>query len=313
MPLQKKTGIVLRIERTSLHDGDGLRVVVFMKGCPLRCLWCSTPESQAIEPEIGFRRGHCGACGRCVPSCPSGAIRMEEGLLKWNNEQCVRCFQCQLVCPNSSWIKYGERMDTEELVKEIAKDEIFFFHSGGGVTFSGGEPLAQIDFLCEVMRECRLRSINTAVETSLHVPWQNVEMALADLNMLFADVKAMDSARHKEVTGVSNELILNNLKKVSESLWDGSIIVRIPVIPGINDDESNLRETAKFCRKMPKLRTVELLPYHRLGVETYRNLNRDYALSGVRAPSISSMQQMVSYMKQFAPQLNIKLGGGFSQ
>ena len=153
---RNQTGRVLRIERSSMHDGDGLRSVVFLKGCPLSCLWCSTPESQHSGYEIGFRAGQCTGCGRCAAACPAGALRIEDAVPVRDVKQCLLCFACEKTCPNHAWQRYGMDMDADTLVKEIAKDEIFFFHSGGGVTFSGGEPLKQAGFVAEAMRECCL-------------------------------------------------------------------------------------------------------------------------------------------------------------
>ena len=306
---RNQTGRVLRIERSSMHDGDGLRSVVFLKGCPLSCLWCSTPESQHSGYEIGLRAGQCTGCGRCAAACPAGALRIEDGVPVRDVKQCLLCFACEKTCPNHAWQRYGMDMDADTLVKEIAKDEIFFFHSGGGVTFSGGEPLKQAGFVAEAMRECRASGIHTAMETSLFAGWEQVEAVLPHLDFLFADLKLMDGERHRAATGVDNRLILENIKRIDEAPYPLSIHVRIPVIPGVNDDLENLRRTVEFCDPLRRVEEIELLPYHRLGMETYRNLKLDYRLEGTVSPSPEEMRELEKEMNRVSGRVRVRVGG----
>lgn len=305
----QKMGRVLRIERSSLHDGDGLRTVVFLKGCPLRCLWCSTPESQKDGYEFAFWANRCVGCGKCVSVCPYGALRMENGKPVRDTSLCRNCLECEKACPANAWQIYGRDMSAEALVKEIAKDEIFYFYSGGGVTFSGGEPLMQPEFVAEVMRQCHEHGIHTAMETSLFAAWSAVEQIVPYLDFLFVDLKVMDAKRHQTVVGVDNALIHENLKRINDGPWSFPIHVRIPVIPGINDDSENLIRTVQFCDPLEQITEIELLPYHRLGVETYRNLGRTYALKDTVTPSAEKMEQLSEEMNTAAKRIRVHVGG----
>lgn len=244
-------GMVLRIERSSIHDGDGFRTVVFLKGCPLRCQWCSTPESQAFEVE-----------------------RAEDKV-------------------------YGMEMTAQDVLREVRKDSVFFFHSGGGMTLSGGEPLSQPEFSLALLRGARHDCIHTAMETTLFAPAQVVDAALAHLNLLFVDVKLIDDDRHKDYCGVSNKVILSNLLRTNDYPGDLNLVVRVPLIPGLNDDRAELTRIGQFCRQLRHLSRLQLLPYHRLGADTYRKLGRNYLLSHVLPPDQKQMLHAKSIVAQF--------------
>lgn len=244
-------GMVLRLERSSVHDGDGFRTVIFVKGCPLRCLWCSTPESQ------------------------SPLVEMAEGK------------------------SYGATMSVDQLMKEVRKDSVFYFHSGGGITVSGGEPLSQADLTAGIVRAAKYEGISTAIETSLYAPWHQVEKVLPYLDIIYADIKHIDPLRHQEICGVDNACILSNLRKVDEQAKHKKFVIRMPLVPGINDDQENLHGIGRFCRELKNLRCVQLLPYHRLGMDTYRKLGRNYPLADIATPTPEHMEKCRSIIRSY--------------
>lgn len=308
------TGSVLRIEKTSIHDGQGLRTVVFLKGCPLRCRWCSTPESQSCQPEKGYLRDRCTGCGICIRACPAGAIQLtSDGAKVWTDPaKCGYCFLCVRKCPQRAMKEYGRQMSVGEVVREIAKDEIFYFYSGGGVTVSGGEPLSQADFTAAILRQCRERGIHTALESSCLADWSSIEKILPWLDVFYIDLKVMDPSRHLDWVGTDNRLILENIKKIDQSLYPVEIIVRIPLIPGCNDGDENLAATAAFCRELARIKGLELLPYHRLGLETYRNLGMSYALKDLLPPTAEVIIDRAEFLAGQAPGVPVRIGGGFN-
>lgn len=305
------TGIVLRIEKTSMYDGQGLRTVVYLKGCPLRCQWCSTPESQAFLPELGYDAGRCRSCMRCVENCGVGAIApVPQGTgIRIDDEKCTRCFDCAEACPAGAFKPYGFRKTIGEIIREVEKDEVFYFHSGGGITLTGGEPLAQIEFARQLLQACRDRGINTAVETAGFVPWESFEKVLPLIDLLYFDLKHMDPAQHKKLTGQENHLILENLQKIDRFRMPVNLIVRVPLIPGLNDSRENLIATALFCKSLKNLKTLEVLPYHRFGIETYGSLGREYALKDLRTQDIDILEEKVQLIRDTGLEVPVTAGG----
>jgi pyruvate formate lyase activating enzyme len=273
-------GVVFNVQSYSIHDGPGIRTVVFLKGCPLSCLWCSNPESQNPRPELGVSNTLCKACGSCVERCPQHAISIsEDGKGRIDRSLCVRCGQCEQYCPYHARKLYGKMYTPSELVLRIEKDMPFFLRSGGGVTFSGGEPTMQHGFLLKVLQECRRRFIHTAVETCGYITErERVDQLLASLDLFLYDIKCMDSERHRRFTGVPNELILDNARYVASS--DADMIVRVPVIPGFNDTEEDMHSIASFVLSLLSVKRVNLLPYHELGRSKYGMFDRAYSLKG---------------------------------
>ncbi len=308
---REESGMVLRIERTSIHDGEGLRTVVFLKGCPLRCIWCSTPESQHPLPERGYVREKCSRCGACLQACPNGALSFSEDQshVVTDKDKCEACFACLRACPSGAIKEYGSCMSVSEVLREISKDEIFYFHSSGGVTLSGGEPLEQAAFAKAIFEECANRGIHRAFETCFFDTWEKIESLLPWINLLYVDLKHPDSEEHRRLTGVPNERILENIKKAAASSHTFDLVLRTPLIPGINDSEETLSQLAHFAKGLEKIREYEFLPYHRLGIETYRHLGRKYPLQEVASPDITWAYEKARFFKSKVPWISVKVQG----
>ncbi|MDO5115573.1 MAG: glycyl-radical enzyme activating protein [Synergistaceae bacterium] len=301
-------GVVLRIERSSIYDGDGLRTVLFLKGCPLRCLWCSTPESQRGEPERGISREKCAACGKCVGICPGGALSLSGGRISFDRSRCTGCFECARICPAGAVEVYGREMSAEEVVREISKDELFFFHSGGGITISGGEPFAQPRFVRAVLEGCSRRGIDCAVESSFLAGWEDIEMILPFVSLVHTDIKHPNPAKHKALTGVENGIILENILRADRSPHKFGFVIRTPLIPDVNDSDGDIAALAEFVRKLKKLRFMEFLAYHRLGTETYKRLDMSYALREIETPKSEYMERKARLFKELTG-LPVKVNG----
>jgi pyruvate formate lyase activating enzyme len=252
---QMETGIIANIQRFSLHDGPGIRTTVFLKGCPMTCKWCHNPEMIAIGPELHKIESRCIRCGACIEVCTR------------ENSQpivnCKLCGACVEQCPTGSRQIMGETVSVGDLLKKVLRDRIIYDESGGGVTFSGGEPLRQPDFLLELLRTCRTEGLHTAVDTCGYATFEYIENSAPYTNLFLYDLKLMDTEKHIQWTGVSNKLILENLRKLNHihhNIW-----IRIPVIPGINDKHEELNAIARFLSSLSGIRQVNLLPYHKTG------------------------------------------------
>jgi pyruvate formate lyase activating enzyme len=287
----------------SIKDGPGIRTTVFLKGCPLHCWWCHNPESQAVGFELMLRPDRCIACGACVEVCPNGAVVNRDGAMITNPEQCQDCLSCVDVCHAEARSAVGRTMTVTELMTEIMKDAVFYEESGGGVTFSGGEPLLQSEFLYEVLRQCKAREIHTAVDTTGFAKQSDLLKIAALTDLFLYDVKLMDDEAHRKYTGVSNRIILENLKLLSAQ--HGNILVRIPVIPGVNDQPENMRATGEFLAGLSGVRGVSLLAYHKTGVEKYRRMAMPYRLPDTEPPSSEAMNQLVDIVRATGCNANI--------
>ena len=299
------TGIIFDIKKFSIHDGPGIRTTVFFKGCPLNCWWCHNPESQAPEPELVFWEGRCIRCGACLEVCDPGAIFWDGDVVSTDGEKCTLCGACAEACYAEAREIVGREMTVAQVMAEIERDVPFYDESGGGVTFSGGEPLAQRDFLLALLRACREKEIHTAVDTCGFATWETFDNIREYVGLFLYDLKLMDAAKHQKFTGVSNGLILRNLQALSQRGHD--IFLRVPIIPGINDDDEEVRRIGAFAAALPRLERVDILPYHRAGVEKYGRLNEVYELPETRPPSDERMAEITQMLRGFG--LQVKIGG----
>jgi len=289
------TGFVSRIRRLAIHDGPGIRSVVFLKGCPLRCAWCAAPETQADQADLEHFPERCLVCDECLRVCPEGAIRVEsDGRRSIDRQTCTLCGRCVEVCYAEALRLVGVRRTVADVLAECERDRVFYNRSGGGITLSGGEPLHQPEFTRALLRACRLSGLHTAMETSGYSDWEILQSVLADLDLLLYDVKHMDAQQHEALTGVTNEGILENLRRAIRS--GISTIVRVPVIPGINAAADNFRALARLLHEVGSIRQIDLLPYHRLGEATYARLGKAYALT-LPLPTEEHLQALAEFLR----------------
>ncbi len=305
------TGTVFDIQRYSIHDGPGIRTLVFMKGCPLRCKWCSNPEGLTVKPNVMFTPRLCYGCGRCAQVCESKAIVINNGAIEWHREKCTNCLKCAEVCKISHAKKVcGTVYTVPELMEEVRKDVTYYKRkSGGGLTVGGGEPMVQADFVRELMQAAHAEGINTALESSSYATAENARKIYEVTDHIFTDIKHMNPEIHKELTGVSNEPILQNIKMASELLVTArqNLVIRIPIIPNKNDDEENIRKTAEFVKSLKVVDRIEILPYHNLGEEKYNRVPgvQTYELHGVQMLEKSDLADQYHWVEESGMKCNI--------
>jgi len=300
------SGVVFDIKRYALHDGPGIRTTVFFKGCPLRCWWCHNPEGQSPFPELMVKPGRClSDCHLCLEHCPQAAISKSGHLLRVDRGKCRVCGTCAEACPAEAVLLAGRRLTTEQAASEIFKDEVFHRQSGGGVTFSGGEPLMQASFLEELLEECRRRDIPAALDTSGHVPWPALESVRAKVHLFLYDLKMMDEEKHRELTGVTNLIILENLKRLVRG--GSRVVVRLPLVKNLNDGGDHVEAAAEFLRALGGVERVDLLSYHALGRSKYERLDRPRPAPEFAAPSPQEMERIKARIRAYG--LEVRTGG----
>lgn len=304
------TAPVFNIQSYSIHDGPGVRVTVFVKGCPLRCKWCANPESNLAEPQLMTYSNKCTGCGRCIPKCPQNAIKVgpkgDKYVAITDRSLCVSCGACIDVCPADAREISGRDMTVAEVLKKVMADKIFLDASGGGMTVSGGECLMHPEFTSCLLYAAQQEGLHTAVESCSFASREVIDRVFPYVNLGLLDIKHMDSETHRQLTGVPNEVILDNIKHVYHDL-KVPVIVRVPVIPGYNDSDENIYATADFtARELGMDVAVHLLPYHRLGESKNDSLGKEMNM-GIEVPSDEHMQGLKSIVESFG--LKSQIGG----
>lgn len=270
----KAEGTVFDIQRFSIHDGPGIRTIVFLKGCPLSCLWCCNPESQTLGPVILFQKDRCIGCGKCARACKNGAIQPEQpGLI--DRKKCVGCGECANVCPTGALVLKGEHMTVEQVVRTLKKDSVSYRRSGGGVTLSGGEPLVQWEFATELLKACKSQGWHTAVETTGYGSEEALEAMFPFVDLALLDIKSMDSKTHQRVTGVPTELIHRNAARIAQL---SQVEIRVPTIPSINAFEEEFVRISNFAKTLKNVDTIHVLPYHTYGENKYSLIDVAYPM-----------------------------------
>lgn len=301
-------GLIWDIKKYAIHDGPGIRTTVFFKGCPLRCLYCCNPESQHFHPEILWIDENCLRCNLCLDTClPKAIYEDKERKKRINSARCDLCGLCVKQCPSGALQLIGKPVSVDEVLQEISQDAVFYQRTCGGLTLSGGEPAAQPDFAYELLRQYKIeeKGLHTTIETCGYVEWPYLDRLLVYTDLVLYDIKHMNSQEHHRITGVGNELIIQNVKRIAES--HKQLIIRLPLVPGYNDEKENILKTAAFARKLPGVEELDLLPYHRLGIQKYTRLGRECAISNtINLPParIAAIRRMVGDLG-----LRVRIGG----
>lgn len=292
-----KKGLIFNIQRYSLHDGPGIRTTIFFKGCPLSCSWCQNPEGIKLSIDLFRYPRKCIACSSCLDNCPQGAISLNGMGPLINRGLCNLCLKCAENCPAEAIKAAGREVTVDYLTGIVLRDRIVYEESGGGVTISGGEPLHQAEFLVNLLKTLKKDHIHTVVETSGHAPWEAVKNVSEWTDLIYYDLKFADNLESIKYTGVPNTLIVDNLRRLTEN--GSNIKIRIPLIPTINDNPENLHRLAGFLNDLD-ISEIELLSYHKLGLDKYRSLDLHCSVSDIEAPTNKELDQAISELEKYA-------------
>lgn len=298
-------GSIFAIKRYAIHDGPNIRTTVFLKGCPLSCWWCHNPEGLNRAVELVYLEEKCIGCRACIEGCYTGSLTGVSSGISRDATSCNGCGDCVAVCPALAHEPTGRILDVEEVMAEIDKDIPFYDQSGGGVTFSGGEPLQQAAFLLALLKACGKKGIHRAVDTSCHAPAATVLEIADHADLLMVDLKHMDNEKHQLYTGVGNRLILGNISRLVEHKH--TIRLRFPLIPGVNDDSHNLHETGRFASALIGVEQIDILPYHSAAKAKYAKMSRVYPGTAIAAPTREVVNQAVNILQHY--NLRVEIGG----
>ncbi|MBA7502805.1 Benzylsuccinate synthase activating enzyme [subsurface metagenome] len=300
-----ESGWVTNLQDFVVHDGPGLRILIFFKGCPLRCRWCQNPESLAPFPEIEFHSSLCLGCLKCLEVCPIPGAIIEDKEQRIDRSKCISCMACVDTCLGTALRSVGEWMSVEQVLERIVRYKPFFDRSDrGGVTLSGGEPTFQPEFTLELLKSCREIGIHTVVETCGYTNYETLKRVAQNVDLLIYDIKHMDEVSHITGTGVSNCLILKNLRRLCKEA-DTDIVVHIPLIPGFNDDDENVTKTAEFVGSLKKIRHIDLLPFNELPSGKYKAMGLDWGYAEVRRQSPERLTELQDMLQSYGLEVNI--------
>lgn len=300
-----QTGKIFDIKKYAIHDGPGIRTTVFFKGCPLSCRWCHNPEGIRRTTQRIYRKDRCIGCGECADACPASAVEVSAQGLRWKPSDCLYCGICTGICPGNALEIVGQTMSVDEVMAEITKDTVFYDESGGGITISGGEPLMQPAFLMALLDACGELELHRTLDTSGYADTRYLLDTAARTELFLYDLKHMDADKHIQMTGVSNEKILSNLEALSRR--GAQIVVRIPIVPGINSDAANIDRTGAFVASLPGVNSVNILPYHSAAKAKYNNMDLNFRMPDVKTPSRDFLESIAARLETF--NLYVKIGG----
>ncbi len=288
--MANNSALIFNIQNYSLHDGPGIRTTVFFKACPLSCKWCHNPESLSKEIQMVRNDSNCMLCGACVVVCPTEALEMTDEGVQFDRDKCITCGKCEKVCSYDAIKIAGKEYSVDEVMKKILKDKVFYEESGGGVTFSGGEPLMQAEVLAEIAKECKKQGIHTTLDTSGFASWEALEKVIENIDLILYDLKIIDEEKHIEYVGASNKRIIENLGKLKDK--DVDIFLRMPIIKGVNDSPEEAMEVLNLIEGNKNIKQINLLEYHKMGMEKYPRLGKKYELTGDEKPDKADIERL---------------------